>query len=699
MVNFQLEPQERIRAAINLGESHFREFKSALEGAPEAKSMRDPKTIKRDIGETLVAFANADGGELLVGVEDDGTVTGIPHSETVIQSFLDAHKTYVHHNTTLPLPRLARVEIDGKKVLYFAIEKSTRLVHLTNDGRCLQRRDRETLPVASEQIRFERQEQISREYDRQFIDGVDCSSLDLDILHRICNEIASGMSIEKLLQLLDIADFSGTSVRLRRAALLLFAKDVRRWHPRSEVRVLRVAGTEIKAGKDYNVVKDEVTTGSVFALMSLAWEALRPHLVQTRFGPGGIFEECIMYPEDACREALTNAISHRDYSMEGRGVEVFVYDDRMEVRSPGALLSNVSIDELKKLKGLHQSRNALIARVLRELGYMREMGEGFRRIYKLMKDHDLVEPDLSSDLESFTITLHHKSVFSEDAQRWINAFEKFNLTGEEQKLVLLGRDGTLFSPQQVWDTLDIVDTEDYRVALERLRLKGILVTKKKSQAATSEARAKNIPRKNVARFGIQYPQKCEGYFAELMKAFQEVGPEERISTQTLLDVANNLNEYNPYKLSPAYLSRLIQHLGLADSKLHPMGPLRSLWEAHPKRFGPRPAKVRFIPAKKYADSLITEEEKNELLQETAKRVLYIGNLSNDVTEKDLKELFVGFGSVRAVRIPKDFYTGGARGFAFVEFEHLADAKVAKETLAGRSFRGRILYLEYERAKP
>ncbi|MEK8109798.1 ATP-binding protein [Micromonospora sp. M12] len=123
------------------------------------------------------------------------------------------------------------------------------------------------------------------------------------------------------------------------------------------------------------MLSDKHVSGCILELLSIAWEEIRPYLVETRLGPDGRFEEQVRYPEDACREALTNAIAHRDYSMEGRAIEVFVYDDRLEVRSPGALLSTVTVEGIKSLQGVHQSRNTIIARTLRELGYMREMGE------------------------------------------------------------------------------------------------------------------------------------------------------------------------------------------------------------------------------------------------------------------------------------------------------------------------------------
>src|ERR1044072_2888805 len=89
--------EERALTSISLGESHFREFKSALQGPPGKKTARDAKSICQDIGEALVAFANADGGELLIGVEDNGEITGL---ETASPSYFalmeNAPNSHVH---------------------------------------------------------------------------------------------------------------------------------------------------------------------------------------------------------------------------------------------------------------------------------------------------------------------------------------------------------------------------------------------------------------------------------------------------------------------------------------------------------------------------------------------------------------------------------------------------------------------------
>ncbi len=80
-----LRLKERIEIATELGESHFREFKSGFQGPEANKTKRPIKEICQDISKTLVAFANADGGELLVGVEDDGTLTGLDFNDELLK--------------------------------------------------------------------------------------------------------------------------------------------------------------------------------------------------------------------------------------------------------------------------------------------------------------------------------------------------------------------------------------------------------------------------------------------------------------------------------------------------------------------------------------------------------------------------------------------------------------------------------------
>jgi len=500
-----LKLTERVQIAIELGESHFREFKSAYEGPPQDKEPRKPKAVCVDVARTLVAFANADGGELLIGIEDDGTVTGIPYEDEALLLVLDSPQTHVHADTPLPTIRATKITYDRKSLLYFSVPKGSDSVYLTSDGRCLVRRDLESVPAASEQIQFSRAEIASREYDRAFVDGAKVTDLDIRHTGVIAEQISKGMSIEKCLQHLELAEFDGSSLRLRRAALLLFAKEPTKWHPRLHVRILKIDGTEINSGEAYNVTSDEDVNGNILSLIGSSWELLRPHLTETRFSSDAVFKKQIIYPELACREALTNAIAHRDYNIEGRGLEVRIFTDRMEIVSPGSLLSSIDIEDLRAHNGAHQSRNALISRVLREVGFMRELGEGMTRIFSLMHKNDLTPPLLESTNDTFTITLEHKYVYTKKEKLWLESFSDYDLSREQRTIVLLGYNDKPISPSQIWEAVGIVDTDYYRQLIESLHDLGILYNVATSKEAYNTARARGVDKKKIPRFAIRSP--------------------------------------------------------------------------------------------------------------------------------------------------------------------------------------------------
>lgn len=500
-----LSTNEKIAVSVSLGESHFREFKSAYHGAPGQKVARSVRDTCRDIAEALVAFANADGGEILIGVEDSGEVTGAQcYDTTAVETITAAPITHVLSTTPLQSVKIAISEISGNKVISFSVPKSTKFIHQTADGRCLKRNDLETIPISAESIQFDRIEILSQEYDRQFVDGASVNDLDGDLLHITGDQISKGMSAEKCLQYLGHAEYAGPDIgiRLRKSALLLFAKDITKWHPRCQVRIMKIDGTALGTGTAYNVVSDEVTTDNVCKIIDRSWDLLRPFLVQTTLHEDARFRSTFMYPENACREALVNAIAHRDYSNEGVGIEIFVFDDRIEIKNPGGLLSSVRLEDLRLMRGVHQSRNSYVARTLRELGFMRELGEGMRRIFELMKSNELAPPEIRSANNSFHLDMHHRTIYSKDEVLWLSHFEKFNLSSQQKSIILLGRDGNLISPQNIIDRVGIVDIEHYRQLVQALQKIGVLVSNVTKGKAKQLAQKKKVGIRDIPRFRI-----------------------------------------------------------------------------------------------------------------------------------------------------------------------------------------------------
>ncbi len=498
---------DKVRNTLILGESHFREFKSALEGRPDNKKPRLAKLICADIAEALVSFANADGGAVLIGVEDDGTVTGIPHAEEDIQIMLNAIHTHIYQDQQLPLNNANKLVLDDKVILYFSVNKGTTMIYQLPDGRCVRRKDKSTMPASVNQIQFESQEIKSREYDSQFVDGANVTDLDVRLLQGIADQYIKGLSIERYLQQIGLAEYAQNGLRLKRAALLLFATDIDRWHPRSQVRFLKVKGNTLEAGEKYNVVSDDIVTGNILELVIKFWEHLRSMLAyKTVFGANAQFEQKYIYPEDAVKEAVLNAIAHRDYSITN-AIEIFIFDNRMEIKSPGPLLSTLTIDNLEKLENSHESRNSLIAKVLKENKLMRELGEGMKRIFSLMQEQDLEKPELYSNGLWFRVTLLNKTIFSTKQVEWLQQFDRFNLSKNQNQIILLGLGEKEISANDIFKALNISNTETEKFTQEVtvLRKYGILENFRTSQQVQNIAFKTKKNKKDIPRYKVTLP--------------------------------------------------------------------------------------------------------------------------------------------------------------------------------------------------
>lgn len=213
--------QERIKNSILIGESDFREFKSGLEGRPDNKKPRLAKKICEDIAEALVAFANTDGGEIIIGVEDDTTITGVPHSDEDVEMMLNAPQTHVFEGQQLPMVYKLKTTIEGKIVLFFQVDKGSSEIYQLRDGRVMRRNEkRQTVPANLRKLQFDQQEIKSRVYDRQFVDGATVADLDIPLLQSLADNYLTGYTVERYLQHLGLAQYTTNGIRLTKAAVL-----------------------------------------------------------------------------------------------------------------------------------------------------------------------------------------------------------------------------------------------------------------------------------------------------------------------------------------------------------------------------------------------------------------------------------------------------------------------------------------------
>ena len=501
--------QERIKNSILVGESDFREFKSALEGKSGSKKPRLTKKICEDIAEALVAFANTDGGEIIIGIEDDTTITGVPHSEEDIEAMLDAPNFHVYEGQLLPIVYKLKVILEGKMVLFFQVEKGLSEIYQLRDGRVMRRNEkRQTVPASVKKLQFDQQEVKSREYDRQYVDGAMVADLDIPLVQSFADSYLKGLTVERYLQQLGLAQYAANGLRLTKAAVLLFAKDIQKWHPRCQVRIIKINGTELLSGGEYyNVISDEFVQGNIYDLVYKSWEMMRPYLAyKTEFGADAKFEQKYIYPEDACREAILNAIAHRDY-FNSNGVEIHIFNDRMEIKSPGALLSTLTIADLEALDNRHESRNAKIAYTLKVSKLMREMGEGMKRIFTLMQQNELQKPKLYSNTVWFTVTLFNKSVFTPIQQEFLRLFSNYPLTTIQKRILILGMNDKELSPYDIYQAMNTKDRDTYDREVTKLRTQKLLLEIRTNVQAKNIAFKNKIDKQKVARFKVVLPPK------------------------------------------------------------------------------------------------------------------------------------------------------------------------------------------------
>lgn len=269
---------------------------------------------------------------------------------------------------------------------------------------------------------------------------------------------------------------------------------------------MTINGQEKRSGEAYNVVKDDIVASNILELIENSWDRLSYALtMHTALTENAKFQQSYLYPQIACREALINAIVHRNYAIQGRGVEVNLYKDRLEIISPGSLLSTISLADIKALRGVHESRNPLVARVLREVGYVREMGEGIRRIFDVMRSSSLAEPEFQSDDNNFTVTLFHRSMYDPKVKLWLSQFEEFKLTEAQTAVLALGCEGKEFSTQDIIERLGLVDTDKVREVITPLRTLHLVENTLTDSQTYNISKKNRIPKRSVPRWKVIIP--------------------------------------------------------------------------------------------------------------------------------------------------------------------------------------------------
>jgi ATP-dependent DNA helicase RecG len=423
-----------LEVLLQSGEGQYIEYKSCFDRAKNKPAKpRTLKSVAKDIAICLAEFANADGGTLLVGVENDGTVSACPYTqeeiEIICQMAADSWKKAVPY-------RLEMLAHTNGAIVAFEIDAQAEVYTLT-DGRTPYRNNDLTVWFSAETVKELKRSRTSTLVERM-ITAFGVSELDTSLLQRFRSKIGamSSLSDEELLIQHDLAVPNGNGVKLTLAACLLFGKPpMIRFHERCGINFRRFDGTVALSGAKNN---ERLDVTIELPLPLLLEETFR--LIQTQIGVSRklrdlFFEERPEYPTFAWQEAIVNAVVHRDYSLRGNEIEVRMFDDRLEVRNPGLPPEPVTIEDLQQRKSVHASRNPRIMRVFKALGFVRERGEGLPRVFEEVEESCLPAPELSADGSFFKIVLRNTPIFDDETMRWLKQFPLEKLNARQRRVL------------------------------------------------------------------------------------------------------------------------------------------------------------------------------------------------------------------------------------------------------------------------
>ncbi|MGH8907874.1 MAG: ATP-binding protein [Egibacteraceae bacterium] len=198
--------------------------------------------------------------------------------------------------------------------------------------------------------------------------------------------------------------------------MLLFAHQPQAWFPEASVRVLRYRGTERGSGSRQQLLDDVRVEGPVPVQLAQARKEIFDRLPTRRaLTAAGRFERVGLVPQDAWLEGLVNAVVHRSYSISGDHIRVEIFDDRVEIESPGRFPGIAYARD--PLRVTRFARNPRIARVCADLHFGQELGEGIRRMFEEMRLAGLADPDFRQTSGSVRLSLSSVAVDRELEER------------------------------------------------------------------------------------------------------------------------------------------------------------------------------------------------------------------------------------------------------------------------------------------
>lgn len=341
---------------------------------------------------TVIGFCNRNGGKLVVGVKEDGTINGVPEEQ--VQKVMEYLNKSIYEASSPPiLPAVYSQRVGNKTILIIEVSSGmNKPYYRTSEGLdrgTYIRLGRSTVKANADMIEELRWQSRGHSFDSLPVYHANESDLDQDKLkdffsHKKKIKITTFSS--KLLSSYELIVQEHASSYPTSGGVLLFGKDPQKYF--SEAMILCSHFEGISGRKAMSSID---CTGTLFEQFDQAYHFILGRLSRSFSIDGPKRKEELEIPETALREVLLNAIVHRNYHINAP-TKIAIYDNRIEVFSPGVFPGPLDPNNLKM--GITYIRNRVICKIFREAGYIEKLGSGFITLFETYEKRNLFPPEV-----------------------------------------------------------------------------------------------------------------------------------------------------------------------------------------------------------------------------------------------------------------------------------------------------------------
>ena len=382
----------QVQRRIAAGEGIDVEFKRTLE--------------LRQVGRSICAFGNTEGGLLVLGVDDAGAVVGLRDNLTTARERL---ASFFHNGCNAPVrARCNHEETSEGSVVWIEVPPQRGLEPLRYDGRVWVRRDRSTTEPSAMELQelFNAFGYVLTEEQTivaATIDDIDTERFRRHLAHQGLDLTEPQPALEDDLRNFGVAaEFDG-DLRPTLFGLLAFGRQPQSFPGTGNFWINCVAYSGLDQAADLDTAREANGRLDEQVATAVGWARAFGH--RERY-VGIVREDIPLLPVAAIREALVNAVAHRDYAIIGSKIQLEVFTDRVDVTSPGALPNHLPIDAVRQ-GGRTRTRNEQMASFMLARGFMEQRGRGYLLMRRAMREFNGTEPELKEDKAArfFTVTL------------------------------------------------------------------------------------------------------------------------------------------------------------------------------------------------------------------------------------------------------------------------------------------------------